>query len=116
MTTRRPFNIRPVTVVFFVKFLDRSFTSFTHDKRLTFFDSYNRNEKQIKIMIHPLVIGLVKAANRTSPGRIVKYFYFRRNATNQKHLYLIRYKELADCAYILYAINYINRTATLFWR
>jgi hypothetical protein len=85
-------DIQAATAVFCVEFIDRFFTSFTHDKRLSLLDPYNGNEKQIKIMIHPFVIGLMKTAHRASPGGIVEYFHFRRNAANQKHSHLAGYK------------------------
>ena len=37
-------------------------------------------------MVHPFVVGLMKTTYRTLSGGVVKYFYFRRNTGNQKHL------------------------------
>jgi len=96
MITGRLYDIRPGSDFFLFELMYRSFASFTHDERLSFFDSQNRDEKQIKIMIHPFVVGLMKTAYRTLPGRVVQYFYFRRNTGNQKHLALATNRRIAD--------------------
>jgi hypothetical protein len=59
-----------------LKFIFCPMATFTHNEGLAFFHSGNRNEKNLKIMIDALVIGLVQTANRTTSGILVQHFRF----------------------------------------
>jgi hypothetical protein len=78
-------GIRPGAVIFFFNFADRSRTSVTHEKRLSLFHPYNGNEKEIEIVIHPLIMRPDQTAHRAASGGIVNHFCFGRNTGNQKH-------------------------------
>jgi len=59
--------------------------AFTNNERLTFFNPGYRDEKDLKIMIDALFIGLVQTAHRTTPGILVYNFYFWGYADYKKH-------------------------------
>ena len=57
----------------------------TLDKGFAFFDPRHRNEKYLKIVVDALVIGLMKTANRTTPGGLVECLRFGGNAEDKEH-------------------------------
>jgi hypothetical protein len=65
-----------------LEFIFGAMAAFTDDERLAFFDPDHRNEKYLKIMIDALVIGLLQAANRTTPGLLVQNLRFWRYAND----------------------------------
>lgn len=85
MITLDRFNIGPCPAIFFFEFIHCLFTSVAHEERFPLFYSQNRDEKKIKIMIHPFIIGLDQTAHRTSLWMVVKNSGFGRNTGNQEH-------------------------------
>jgi hypothetical protein len=69
------------------EFIGGFMTAFTHDERLPRFYLQNRNEKQIKIIVNPHLISLVKTAVGT-PSGVVVYFpgFWCYAADKKKHL------------------------------
>ena len=68
-----------------IEFVSGAMAAFALDKRFAFFDPRHRNEKYLKIMVDALVIGLMKTANRTTPGGFVKRLCFGGNAEDKEH-------------------------------
>ena len=69
-----------------IEFVLGPMTAFAQDEGLAFFDPGHRNEKDLKIMIDALVIGLVQTANRTTSGVLVQNLRFGGYADNKKHV------------------------------
>ena len=89
---QRPFAIRTgfiiipgLTCKIRAKFRNRLFTAITHDERITFFNSQERDKKETEVVIHPLIISLVQTANRAPPRVLVQYLRFRRYAGDKDH-------------------------------
>ena len=68
-----------------IEFVLGPMTAFAQNEGLAFFDPGHRNEKDLKIMIDALVIGLVQAANRTTSGVLVQNLCFWRYADYKEH-------------------------------
>ena len=66
------------------EFIGDLMTAFTHDERFADFYPHDGDEKQIKIMINPHLIGLVKTAVGTPSGIFVYFPGLRRYAANKK--------------------------------
>ena len=73
-----------------LEFILGAMAAFADDERRALFDPGHRNEKYLKIMIDALVIGLMQAANRTTPGLFVQNFRLWRYADNKKHVLGLR--------------------------
>jgi len=58
------------------EFIFRSMTTRANGERLTFFDSHDRDEKYVQIMIYPRLKGLLQTTDRTSLREILNYFGF----------------------------------------
>jgi len=58
------------------EFILGAMTAFALDEGLAFFDSGDRNEKNLKVMIDALAIGLVQTANRATSGILVQNLRF----------------------------------------
>ena len=58
------------------EFVFGAMAAFTQDEGLAFFDPGDRNEKNLKVMIDALVIGLVQTANRAASGILVQDLRF----------------------------------------
>ena len=59
------------------EFILGAMTAFALDEGLAFFDSGDRNEKNLKVMIDALAIGLVQTANRATSGILIQNLRFR---------------------------------------
>ena len=68
-----------------LEFVFGAMAAFADDEWLAFFDPGHRNEKYLKIMIDALVIGLMQAADRTTPGLFVQNFRLWRYADYKEH-------------------------------
>jgi hypothetical protein len=67
------------------EFIFCSMTTRANGERLTFFDSHDRDEKYVQIMIYPRLKGLLQPTDRTSLGVILNYFGFGGYAGNKEH-------------------------------
>ena len=67
------------------EFIFRSMTTAANGERFTFFDSYDRDEKYVQIMIYPRLKGLLQTTDRASLRVILKYFGFGGYAGNKEH-------------------------------
>ena len=67
------------------EFVFGAMTAFTQDEGFAFFDPGHRNEKDLKIVIDALAIGLVQAANRTSSGLFIQNLGFWVYADDKEH-------------------------------
>jgi hypothetical protein len=68
-----------------LEFIFGAMAAFADDERLALFDPGHRNEKNLKIMIDALVIGLVQTANRTTPGLFVQNLRLWGYAEDKEH-------------------------------
>jgi len=73
--------VQPV-LVFISELMDIALAFLAHDKRLSFSDSENRDEKQADIMVSSFKIRLGQTAYRTQPGLVIQRLYFWRNSGN----------------------------------
>jgi len=67
------------------EFIFRSMTTRANGEGFTFFDSHDRDEKYVQIMIYPRLKGLLQTTDRTSLRVILNYFGFGGYAGNKKH-------------------------------
>ena len=56
---------------FLIEFIFGLMAAFAQDEGLTFFDPDHRNEKNLKVVIDALVVGLVQTAKWTPPRILV---------------------------------------------
>ena len=68
-----------------LEFIFGAMAALADDERLAFFDPGHRNEENLKIMIDAFVIGLVQAANRTTPGLFIQNLRLWGYADNKEH-------------------------------
>lgn len=68
-----------------LEFIFGAMAAFANDEGFAFFNPGHRNEKNLKIMIDTLVVGLVQAANRTTPGLFVQNLRLWGYADNKEH-------------------------------
>ncbi len=66
--------------------MGRLFTVLAYDKRLSLFNSQQRNKKQTKVVIYPFVRRLIHTADRAPPGVLVQYLRFGRYAGYKDHV------------------------------
>jgi len=67
------------------EFIFRSMAAAANGEGFTFFDSHDRDEKYVQIMIYPRLKGLLQTADRTSLRVILNYFGFGGYACNKEH-------------------------------
>jgi hypothetical protein len=70
---------------FLIEFIFGLMAAFAQDEGLTFFDPDHRNEKNLKVVIDALVVGLVQTANRTTSGILVQNLRFWGYADYKEH-------------------------------
>jgi hypothetical protein len=66
------------------EFIFRSVTTLANGERLAFFDSQNRDKKDVQVMVNPRLIGLLQTTDSTSSRVILNYFGFGGYTGNEK--------------------------------
>ena len=68
-------------------------TTFADDKRLPFFHSHDGDKEYAQIVVNSLLICLVQATGRTSPGFLINNLCFGGDAGNkEKHKHLLEFQ------------------------
>ena len=70
---------------FRIEFIFGPMATFALNEGIAFFDPGHRYEKNLKVVIDALVVGLVQTANRTTPGILVQNLRFWGYADYKEH-------------------------------